>query len=148
MRRSCCTNAGSTLHIRRFGHGWPSSARGTQPTYGSASPAPAACGTRTKRSGIAGTQVYFWQAVDGDGQSLDVLFQEHRDTEAAERFFRRFLGRTNGPPAATVTGGFAGYGPPRLAHPRSRPSNAYAGKPLRGGTTALSVRTCPPAYGN
>ena len=34
---------------------------------------------------------WLWRAVDEQGQTLDVLLQEHRDTAAAERFFRRLL---------------------------------------------------------
>jgi len=48
--------------------------------------------------------------VDGHGQVLDVLVQEHRDAGAAERFFRQLLRLTGGPPDAIVTDGLASYG--------------------------------------
>ena len=44
-----------------------------------------------------------WRAVDEHGQTLDVLLQEHRDTGAAERFFRRLLDATGGAPPARIT---------------------------------------------
>lgn len=41
---------------------------------------------------IAGKQHWLWRAVDEHGATLDVLLQEQRDTDAAERFFRVLLG--------------------------------------------------------
>jgi len=61
--------------------------------------------------------VYLWRAVDEHGQVLDVLVQEHRDTAAAERFFRRLLGHTGGPPEQIVTDGLASYGAARARVP-------------------------------
>jgi len=61
-------------------------------------------------SRIAGKPVYLWRAVDEHGQVLDVLVQEHRDTDAAERFFRQLLGTHGGPPDAIVTDSLASYG--------------------------------------
>jgi putative transposase len=79
-------------------------------------------------SQMGGTQVYLWRAVDEHGQVLDVLVQERRDAEAAERFFRRLLRHAGGPPDAIVTDGLASYGaakarlpaPARVAHLRVR----------------------------
>ncbi len=59
---------------------------------------------------MGGQQVYLWRAVDEHGQVLDVLVQAHRDTAAAERFFRHLLGTSGGPPEAIVTDGLASYG--------------------------------------
>jgi len=59
---------------------------------------------------VGGRQVYLWRVVDEHGQVLDVLAQEHRDTDAAERFFRRLLGHAGGPPDQIVTDGLASYG--------------------------------------
>jgi putative transposase len=59
---------------------------------------------------IGGEQVYLWRAVDEYGQVLDVLVQEHRDTDAAERFFRQLLGHAGGPPDQIVTDSLASYG--------------------------------------
>ena len=39
---------------------------------------------------------WLWRAVDEDGQTLDVLLQERRDTDAASRFFRRLLAGADG----------------------------------------------------
>ncbi len=41
---------------------------------------------------IGGEQKYLWRAVDEHGQVLNILLQDHRDTDAAERFFRKLLG--------------------------------------------------------
>ncbi len=40
---------------------------------------------------VGGRLHWLWRAVDEHGQTLDVLLQAHRDTAAAERFFRRLL---------------------------------------------------------
>ena len=44
-----------------------------------------------------------WRAVDEHGQTLDVLLQEHRDTAAAERFFRRLVAVAGDTRPAQVT---------------------------------------------
>ena len=58
---------------------------------------------------IQGKQIYLWRAVDENGLVLDVLVQEKRDTDAAERFFRHLLGHTGAPPERIVTDGLASY---------------------------------------
>ena len=40
---------------------------------------------------IGGVKHWLWRAVDEHGTVLDVLIQEHRDTEAARSFFSRLL---------------------------------------------------------
>jgi putative transposase len=40
---------------------------------------------------IQGERHYLWQAVDQDGDTIDILVQRHRHKKAAERFFRRLL---------------------------------------------------------
>ena len=52
---------------------------------------------------VGGQLHWLWRAVDEHGQTLDVLLQEHRDTAAAERFFRRLLVAAGGVPPARVT---------------------------------------------
>lgn len=52
---------------------------------------------------IGGEQKFLWRAVDEHGQVLDILLQDHRDTDAAERFFRRLLGHMGAPPKQIVT---------------------------------------------
>jgi putative transposase len=37
---------------------------------------------------IQGRQRYLWRAVDADGNVLDILIQNRRDTAAARRFLR------------------------------------------------------------
>ncbi len=43
---------------------------------------------------VGGRLHWLWRAVDEHGRTLDVLLQEHRDTAAAEVFFRRLLAVT------------------------------------------------------
>ena len=50
-----------------------------------------------------GKQYWLWRAVDEQGATLDVLLQERRNTEAAERFFRRLLARTGGERPGRIT---------------------------------------------
>jgi putative transposase len=58
---------------------------------------------------IRGEQVYLGRAVDEHGQVLDILVQEHRDADAAERFFRRLLEHTGEPPERIRTDKLASY---------------------------------------
>lgn len=46
---------------------------------------------------------YLYRAVDEQGQVLDVLFREHRDTESATAFFRMILGRAGVAPTTVVS---------------------------------------------
>ena len=59
---------------------------------------------------IAGQTSWLWRAVDESGLELDILVQEHRDAEAAERFFRRLLDRVDDLPEKIVTDKLASYG--------------------------------------
>ncbi|MGY3061652.1 transposase-like protein [Streptomyces sp. TE3672] len=43
---------------------------------------------------INGELKYLWRAVDADGNVLDILVQDRRDTAAARRFFRKLLKKT------------------------------------------------------
>lgn len=58
---------------------------------------------------IGGEQKYLWRAVDEHGQVLDTLLQDHRDTDAAERFFRVLLGYADAPPERVVTDRLGSY---------------------------------------
>ena len=40
---------------------------------------------------MGGQRYYLWRAVDQDGQTLDILVQKRRNTQAAKRFFRKLL---------------------------------------------------------
>ena len=58
-----------------------------------------------------GRRVYLWRAVDEHGQVLDVLVQERRNADAAERFFRRLLAHLDGAaPERIITDKLASYG--------------------------------------
>lgn len=54
-------------------------------------------------------QYYLWRAVDADGNVLDVLLQRHRDTKAAERFFRKLLKKQGFVPRVLVTDKLKSY---------------------------------------
>ena len=41
---------------------------------------------------IGGIKYWLWRAVDEYGAVLDILLQQHRDTDAAKSFFIRLLG--------------------------------------------------------
>jgi putative transposase len=58
---------------------------------------------------IRGEQVYLWRAVDEHGQVLDILVQEHRDADAAARFFRCLLEHAGEPPERMRTDKLASY---------------------------------------
>jgi putative transposase len=62
---------------------------------------------------INGRKHWLWRAVDRDGLVLDILVQERRNREAAERFQRRVLAGEEQAPRVVVTGKLASY-PPAL----------------------------------
>src|SRR4051794_24082602 len=63
---------------------------------------------------VAGRWGYVYRAIDESGQVVEVLFQEHRDTEAAAAFFRAALENTGVIPHTVTTDKAAAY-PPALA---------------------------------
>ncbi|MFE7394602.1 IS6 family transposase [Streptomyces sp. NPDC057582] len=67
---------------------------------------------------INGEQKYLWRAVDQDGNVLDILVQNRRDTAAARRFFRRLM-TTGGVPRVVVTDKLRAYG---VTHRHEMPS--------------------------
>lgn len=50
---------------------------------------------------VRGKWTYLYRAVDRDGQTLDFMLSEHRDTAAARRFFKQAIS-TNGVPDRVV----------------------------------------------
>ncbi|WP_033329684.1 IS6 family transposase [Streptomyces yerevanensis] len=66
-----------------------------------------------------GEQKYLWRAVDQDGNVLDILVQNRRDTAAARRFFRRLPKNTGAVPRVVVTDRLRSYG---AAHREVMPS--------------------------
>ncbi|MVN89096.1 IS6 family transposase [Deinococcus sp. HMF7620] len=46
---------------------------------------------------VGGVKHWLWRAVDEHGDMLDILLQEHRDTESAKSFFVRLLGEYDVP---------------------------------------------------
>ncbi|MFF9691075.1 IS6 family transposase [Streptomyces sp. NPDC014623] len=68
---------------------------------------------------INGERKYLWRAVDADGNVLDILVQNRRDTAAARRFFRTLLKKTRTVPRVIVTDKLRSYG---AAHREVMPS--------------------------
>ncbi|MEY9988042.1 transposase-like protein [Streptomyces sp. V4I8] len=62
---------------------------------------------------------YLWRAVDQDGNVLDILVTDRRDTKAAKRFFRKLLKGTETLPRVVVTDKLRSYG---AAHREVMPS--------------------------
>jgi putative transposase len=58
---------------------------------------------------LGGVTRWLWRSVNEYGDVLDVLLQEHRDTGAAKRFFRRLLDDQE-LPERIVTDGLRSYG--------------------------------------
>lgn len=58
---------------------------------------------------IRGRQRYLWQAVDQDGEVVDVLLQERRDAVSARRFFRRRLAGLGRKPRTSRTDKLRSY---------------------------------------
>jgi putative transposase len=56
-----------------------------------------------------GRRIYLWRAVDERGQVLDILVQQRRDSDSAERFLRRVLDRVSEAPERIVTDKLASY---------------------------------------
>jgi putative transposase len=68
---------------------------------------------------VNGKMRYLWRAVDQDGNVLDILVTDTRDTKAAKRFFRKLLKGTKTVPRAVVTDKLRSYG---AAHRQVMPS--------------------------
>jgi putative transposase len=58
---------------------------------------------------IGGKQHWLWRAVEEHGATLEVLLQEHRDTDAAERFFQMLLGHAGTAPERINTDKLGSY---------------------------------------
>jgi putative transposase len=75
---------------------------------------------------------YLWRAVDEDGMVLDILVQERRNQEAAERFLRRVVEGQPDEPRVVVTDKLASYRPaikqvlPRSEHRQHKGLNNRA----------------------
>jgi len=59
---------------------------------------------------IHGEPQYLWRAVDQDGDTIDMLVQRRRNTQAAVRFFRRLLKGQRGEPRWMITDKLKSYG--------------------------------------
>ena len=62
---------------------------------------------------IRGQHFYLWQAVDQDGDVIDILVTKYRDRRAATRFFRKMLQHQKRPPWQLTTDKLRSY---RAAH--------------------------------
>ena len=59
---------------------------------------------------IKGKLHYLWRAVDQDGDTLDILVQSRKDTNAARKFFRKLLKGQQYSPNIIVTDKLKSYG--------------------------------------
>jgi putative transposase len=59
---------------------------------------------------IRGKKHSLWQAVDQDGNVLDILVQSQRHTKAAKRFFRKWLKGLQSVPRVIITDKLKSYG--------------------------------------
>jgi putative transposase len=58
---------------------------------------------------IGGEQMYFWRAVDHEGEVLDLLVQRRRDKHAALKLIRKLLKRQGFVPTVIVTAKLGSY---------------------------------------
>lgn len=58
---------------------------------------------------IHGKRVYLWRAVDQDGQTIDMLVQEKRDSKAANRFIQKVRKSIKQPVSKVVTDKLKSY---------------------------------------
>lgn len=58
---------------------------------------------------IRGELHYLWRAVDQDGDTIDILVQKRRHTQAARRFFRKLLKGQEAPPQRMITDKLKSY---------------------------------------
>ena len=59
---------------------------------------------------IGGRRMFLWRAVDDEGEVLDLVVQQRRDTAAALRLLNRLLRSQQTTPETIVTDGLASYG--------------------------------------
>jgi putative transposase len=57
-----------------------------------------------------GERHYLWRAVDQDGNMLDILVQSRRNTQAAQKFFRKLLQGLRYVPRVVITDKLKSYG--------------------------------------
>jgi putative transposase len=58
---------------------------------------------------IDGKRMWFWRAVDDEGEVLDMLVQKRRNTDAALRLLRKLLRHQGSHPELIVTDGLTSY---------------------------------------
>ncbi|WVD62759.1 IS6 family transposase [Orbus mooreae] len=58
---------------------------------------------------INSKRVYLWRAVDQDGQTIDVLVQEKRDSKAAKRFIQKVRKNIQQPVSKVITDKLKSY---------------------------------------
>ncbi|WP_312620214.1 IS6 family transposase, partial [Agrobacterium pusense] len=75
---------------------------------------------------IGGKKFWLWRAIDADGDVLDILVQQRRNTKAARRFFSRLV-RQFGEPRVVVTDKLGSYVKPIQAIAPSADHRAHKG---------------------
>ena len=59
---------------------------------------------------IAGQHLYFWRAVDNEGEVLDMVVQRRRDKAAARKLMRKLLKKQGFAPTEITTDKLRSYG--------------------------------------
>jgi putative transposase len=98
---------------------------------------------------IKGTKHWLWRAVDRDGLVLDLLVQERRNQEAAERFLRRVLAGEGVAPRVVVTDKLASYPPALkrgLPHTEHRRHKGWLSRRLWGAGQNRGGRSRAPSH--
>jgi putative transposase len=69
---------------------------------------------------VRGKWTYLYRAVDRDGQTLDFMLSERRDTAAAGRFFKRAVGTNGGPAWRQANAGHVSFSQLKVVARQSR----------------------------
>jgi putative transposase len=84
---------------------------------------------------IDGKQGYLWQAVDQDGEVVDVFLQNRRDAKAAKRFLSRMIKKHKGEPRKIATDKLRSYG---VAHREFIPETIHSTEKYANNRAELS----------
>jgi len=102
-------NAASRSVMRRSEIGWRNLAHRLRPRSDVNAPSPPTNGTWTKLWSRSVGKSRLWRAVDGNGDTLEILMQSRRNAKAAKRFLRKLMKRW-GTPRVIATDKLRSYG--------------------------------------
>ena len=104
--RNCLPSEVSRFPTRQSGDGWLGSGRRLLGGFAGRGPRPIRNGPSMRCSHRL---MYLWQAIDQNGEVVDVLVQAKRDTKAANKVMRRLLKRQGVAPRTMVTDKWRAY---------------------------------------